>query len=98
MFVETVADGIVYSHVDGINDDIGDNWVELFGSAGTPNSDLLTIDVSNLTGPATAIGIQIGATRFDAYHTSVTVPAPVALLLGSMGVSLVGWLRRRKRI
>lgn len=34
----------------------------------------------------------------DLQFNSIAVPAPGALLLGSMGVSFVGWLRRRRSL
>jgi hypothetical protein len=36
--------------------------------------------------------------RFGAVPSTPTVPAPGALLLGSMGVGLVGWMRRRRAV
>ena len=35
---------------------------------------------------------------FEACGNSPTIPAPASLLLGSIGIGLVGWLRKRKTI
>jgi len=52
------------------------------------------IDHAVLSGPS---GDWIFVDNF-AYATGAMIPAPGAVLLGTIGVSLVGWLRRRRAL
>ena len=99
LFVETTV-GITVSTTESLT------WTSLNGSNDSPTYESVTLSLNFGGGldfsTVTAIGLYIGSgdtpPKNDIYHTSFTIPAPGALLLGSMGIGVVGWLRRRRTL
>jgi len=75
------------------------------------NNFVMDLDLTNalLLNHVSSIGVIIGSNLYNGSNWGIgnntgfkvcldTVPAPGAVLLGSIGVSLVGWLRRRRML
>jgi MYXO-CTERM domain-containing protein len=81
---------------DGVTTNYSGAWIPIDPGSGVA----LSVDLAGLTLTNVSVGFMVGrADQPDEFHTSCSpVPAPGALLLGSVGVGLIGWLRRRQTL
>lgn len=90
------------SVVDAERFDIFDAGNNLLASVSLPDNTVnfggFTSDVGIAKGIVTPIAPTNGSIYIDDLTVGVPIPAPGAILLGSIGAGLVGWLRRRRTL
>lgn len=108
ILADAVGDGTYTITISNDNDDDWTYWLQTTDGMTTSKSasQTLSTGTSAIFSMAVVAGIDdIGfviekpeGSSTDYYHTSVSVPVPGAVLLGSIGVGVVGWLRRRRAL
>ncbi len=84
--------------------DASDNVLDSAFTDPLAHNDVETLTVSDVGGIAyiTAYGHKVSSIQWDSIGLDnmewEPIPAPGAILLGSLGVGLVGWLRRRRTL
>jgi len=99
--------GVVLSNSDAVTQGFAVRLYDtsLIGVYSVSTSPLVSYSEGQFTysGPRRVTHAAIGfndqvASRFALDNLTYTVPAPGAILLGGIGVSLIGWLRRRRAL
>jgi len=72
-----------------------DDWTTILSH----ETKILTLPISGLGLSTVDAGFMIGSNSYrDSIDTVVTVPEPATIVLCSIGVCLVSWLRRRRSL
>lgn len=78
--------------------DLDGNTVDEYYGGALLSSHQWDDDASNTIGAIDLFGNGASPVYYDDLRLIPPIPAPGAMLLGSIGVSLVGWLRRRRTL